>query len=393
MEGSLPRRRDPSRRRTWRGKRATPRRARGRGEDGRPGGRNGGTGRGLREARTSRAHAAYLRGGGVGGDGDGTERRRVRWSRVVPTSETSFDTSDLVCPPSSHPTTRAMRVAGVGDVATYGEELVHHVVRHLLHIVGGFGFVRGSRLARGLRVLASDDDALHGATHRIFDADGDGAVSARTSRRCSRSRARSSASRTSRSRPSSRRRCGTRASAGRTRATPEASTASASPRRSERPPSWTRGRARSWSAPRNGSRAARAPNRTTTTTMTWDHPHLRPRLRPARASARGARSCSAPTTPPRDPCPSAEDPTRSPPRPGTNISETPLVPPPRRRESSPRGPGPPGAISRDWRDQNPRRTRNPRNPRLERGRIRTATGYEQPRNTATTRRDRTPGRI
>ena len=72
-----------------------------------------------------------------------------------------------------------MRVAGVGDVATYGEELVHHVVRHLLHIVGGFGFVRGSRLARGLRVLASDDDALHGATHRIFDADGDGAVSAR----------------------------------------------------------------------------------------------------------------------------------------------------------------------------------------------------------------------
>ena len=105
------------------------------------------------------------------------EQSIVTMARKTETKQTPED--GFVGPPSSHPTTRAMRVAGVGDVATYGEELVHHVVRHLLHIVGGFGFVRGSHLARGLRVLASDDDALHGATHRIFDADGDGAVSAR----------------------------------------------------------------------------------------------------------------------------------------------------------------------------------------------------------------------
>ena len=53
-----------------------------------------------------------------------------------------------------------MRVAGVGDVATYGEELVHHVVRHLLHIVGGFETFAGRVSRVACRVLASDDDAL-----------------------------------------------------------------------------------------------------------------------------------------------------------------------------------------------------------------------------------------
>ena len=186
-------------------------------------------------------------------------------------------------------------------MATYGEELVHHVVRHLLHIVGGFGFVRGSRLARGLRVLASDDDALHGATHRIFDADGDGAVSARDLATVL-SLARpffslthvaleakfEAALRDARERGAD---PGNPRGVNRERL---AQTLRASP-------SWTRGRARSWSAPRNGSRAARAPNRTTTTTMTWDHPHLRRGSDQPRASARDARSCSAPTTPPPDP--------------------------------------------------------------------------------------------
>ena len=70
-----------------------------------------------------------------------------------------------------------MRAAGLGDVATYGEALVRHVVDHLLHICGEFGFA-GARLPEGLGVILRDDEALHATLLRVFDADADGVVTA-----------------------------------------------------------------------------------------------------------------------------------------------------------------------------------------------------------------------
>ena len=61
--------------------------------------------------------------------------------------------------------------------AKYGAELVQFISGHLFSITASFGFF-GERLAEGLRIILSDDDALHGAMHAIFDADGDGVVTA-----------------------------------------------------------------------------------------------------------------------------------------------------------------------------------------------------------------------
>ena len=296
-----------------------------------------------------------------------------------------------------------MRVAGVGDVATYGEELVHHVVRHLLHIVGGFGFVRGSRLARGLRVLASDDDALHGATHRIFDADGDGAVSARDLATVL-SLARpffslthvaleakfEAALRDARERGAD---PGNPRGVNRERL---AQTLRASPLLD----AWTRAlvvRAAEWLA----RRASAQPDDDDDHDRATD---LGPPLISAAAPTRpGPPLAARGVARRRRRRPETHDNrqrTRRAPRPVPERTSR------KRRSSRPRDVGSRprvgqdrrGAISRDWREQNPRRTRNPRNPRLDTnverlGRIRTATGYEQPRITATIRRDRTPGRI
>jgi hypothetical protein len=62
--------------------------------------------------------------------------------------------------------------------ATFGAELVQHVTAHLTFITGCFGFVGPARVAEGLAIILSDDDALYGAVHAVFDADGDGVVSA-----------------------------------------------------------------------------------------------------------------------------------------------------------------------------------------------------------------------
>lgn len=58
----------------------------------------------------------------------------------------------------------------------YGEEFVHFVVGHLLHVCGRFGFVGDARLAEGLHALVGDSQALAAVAFRVFDADGDGAV-------------------------------------------------------------------------------------------------------------------------------------------------------------------------------------------------------------------------
>lgn len=286
-----------------------------------------------------------------------------------------------------------MRVAGVGDVATYGEELVHHVVRHLLHIVGGFGFVRGSRLARGLRVLASDDDALHGATHRIFDADGDGAVSARdlavvlslarpffSLTHVALEAKFEAALRDARQRG---------ADPGNPRGVTRerlAQTLRASPLLD----AWTRAlvvRAAEWLA----RRASAQPEDDHENGRATDPqpPPAPPRLRPAP----GLRSR-------REELLGADD---AAPRPMTTGRGPDALPAPSRDEWRPRSSCPRdagirprvgqdrgGAVSRDGRDQNPRRTpprrrrkRRRRRRRRERGRIRTFT----------TRRDRTQGRI
>ena len=58
----------------------------------------------------------------------------------------------------------------------YGDEFVHFVVGHLLHVCGTFGFVGDARLAEGLHALVGDSQALAAVAFRVFDADGDGAV-------------------------------------------------------------------------------------------------------------------------------------------------------------------------------------------------------------------------
>ena len=58
----------------------------------------------------------------------------------------------------------------------YGEEFVHFIVGHLLHVCGTFGFVGDARLAEGLHALVGDSQALAAVAFRVFDADGDGAV-------------------------------------------------------------------------------------------------------------------------------------------------------------------------------------------------------------------------
>ena len=62
------------------------------------------------------------------------------------------------------------------DVATYGEELMHHIAGHLVHVCGTFGFVGDARLVEGHNALVADSQALASVAFRVFDADGDGVV-------------------------------------------------------------------------------------------------------------------------------------------------------------------------------------------------------------------------
>ena len=85
---------------------------------------------------------------------------------------------------SSEPRDRASRLPPPGAASTslegtYGRELVHRIVAHLLHLLGSFGFIGPVRVAEGLTIMLQDPDAMLGATFAAFDADGDGAIDAR----------------------------------------------------------------------------------------------------------------------------------------------------------------------------------------------------------------------
>ena len=85
--------------------------------------------------------------------------------------------------PSSELKDRASRLPPPGAASTslegtYGRELVHRIVAHLLHLLGSFGFVGPAKVAEGLDVMLADPDAMLGATFAAFDANGDGAIDA-----------------------------------------------------------------------------------------------------------------------------------------------------------------------------------------------------------------------
>ena len=85
--------------------------------------------------------------------------------------------------PSSELKDRASRLPQPGAASTslegtYGRELVHRMVAHLLHLLGSFGFVGPAKVAEGLDVMLADPDAMLGATFAAFDANGDGAIDA-----------------------------------------------------------------------------------------------------------------------------------------------------------------------------------------------------------------------
>ena len=85
--------------------------------------------------------------------------------------------------PSSELKDRASRLPQPGAASTslegtYGRELVHRIVAHLLHLLGSFGFVGPAKVAEGLDVMLADPDAMLGATFAAFDANGDGAIDA-----------------------------------------------------------------------------------------------------------------------------------------------------------------------------------------------------------------------
>ena len=85
---------------------------------------------------------------------------------------------------SSEPRDRASRLPPPGAASTslegtYGRELIHRIVAHLLHLLGSFGFIGPVRVAEGLTIMLQDPDAMLGATFAAFDADGDGAIDAR----------------------------------------------------------------------------------------------------------------------------------------------------------------------------------------------------------------------
>ena len=85
--------------------------------------------------------------------------------------------------PSSELKDRASRLPTPGAASTslegtYGRELVHRMVAHLLHLLGSFGFVGPAKVAEGLDVMLADPDAMLGATFAAFDANGDGAIDA-----------------------------------------------------------------------------------------------------------------------------------------------------------------------------------------------------------------------
>jgi len=85
--------------------------------------------------------------------------------------------------PSSELKDRASRLPTPGAASTslegtYGRELVHRIVAHLLHLLGSFGFVGPAKVTEGLDVMLADPDAMLGATFAAFDANGDGAIDA-----------------------------------------------------------------------------------------------------------------------------------------------------------------------------------------------------------------------
>ena len=84
----------------------------------------------------------------------------------------------------TEPRDRASRLPPPGAASTslegtYGRELIHRIVAHLLHLLGSFGFIGPVRVAEGLTIMLQDPDAMLGATFAAFDADGDGAIDAR----------------------------------------------------------------------------------------------------------------------------------------------------------------------------------------------------------------------